>query len=659
MYVYLSPQPLSSTSSTSSSLLSSTSTSSSLLSSTSSTSSSLLSSTSSTSSSSLSSTSSTSSSLLSSTSTSSFLLSSTSSTSSSLLSSTSSTSSSLLSSTSTSSSLLSSTSSTSSSLLSSTSSTSSSLLSSTSSASSSLLSSTFSTSSSLLSSTSSTSSSLLSSTSSTSSLLSSTSSTSSSLLSSTSSTSSSLLSSTSSTSSSLLSSTSSTSSLLSSTSFTSPSLLSSTSSTSSSLLSSTSSTSSLLLAHFFQLEIHIVFSLFGLLDKVVFDPKRVPGPLQTVAASGIHCLFVYTPTDEDLQEGAHIQEGWVYGAKKTPAPYAFGTGKAGKAANILKGELFCYERMLFQHKLEDFDAFFGYNPTHPEKSTVKRGVVEVVIKTGTSRTALWYYMADPSAAASVPTLCRPDYQPGVLYLCQFPRSPHVLTISPFALKLESFFRLNGVKYESIEQIKFSQKSGWTPFIEENGQQMDDTGEIMRSFEKSGRATIDRSLSPAEKAITHAVSTMMEEHFIKTVFYWRYAKRMDTFVTLAVGPKFNKIMPPSLQEVWRMNQPNRTLERSVKGQLLRGGEDTLFRAADEDVRALSALLGDKDFFFGKQPHALDCIVFAHLAQVVYMPKLKFPFAQDFLQTECRNLLGFMERFKNRLWPDWETLASQKL
>ena len=42
----------------------------------------------------------------------------------------------------------------------------------------------------------------------------------------------------------------------------------------------------------------------------------------------------------------------------------------------------------------------------------------------------------------------------------------------------------------------------------------------------------------------------------------------------------------------------------------------------DLKALSILLGDNAFFFGATPHALDCTVFAHLAQFLYIP-IRFP------------------------------------
>ena len=52
----------------------------------------------------------------------------------------------------------------------------------------------------------------------------------------------------------------------------------------------------------------------------------------------------------------------------------------------------------------------------------------------------------------------------------------------------------------------------------------------------------------------------------------------------------------------------------------------------DLKALSVLLGHNAFFFGAAPHALDCTVFAHLAQFLYIP-IGFP-QESFLNAGIR-------------------------
>ncbi|KAA0200034.1 hypothetical protein HAZT_HAZT003110, partial [Hyalella azteca] len=76
----------------------------------------------------------------------------------------------------------------------------------------------------------------------------------------------------------------------------------------------------------------------------------------------------------------------------------------------------------------------------------------------------------------------------------------------------------------------------------------------------------------------------------------------------------------------------------------------------DLKVLSDLLGDKQFFFGETPSTLDVVAFANLAQLVYMdPEVSYSL-RDWLLENCANLKGFCDRLKDRAFPDWEEMCS---
>lgn len=68
--------------------------------------------------------------------------------------------------------------------------------------------------------------------------------------------------------------------------------------------------------------------------------------------------------------------------------------------------------------------------------------------------------------------------------------------------------------------------------------------------------------------------------------------------------------------------------------------------------MSQLLGDRKFFFGDQPHLLDCVAFAHVTQFAYIPFAGF---DEWLKTETPNLLAHCDRIKEKYWPDWERIC----
>lgn len=50
--------------------------------------------------------------------------------------------------------------------------------------------------------------------------------------------------------------------------------------------------------------------------------------------------------------------------------------------------------------------------------------------------------------------------------------------------------------------------------------------------------------------------------------------------------------------------------------------------------------------------LDCVAFAHICQFVYVP---FGGIKEYLESDCTNLLSFVERMKERYWPDWDEMC----
>ena len=77
--------------------------------------------------------------------------------------------------------------------------------------------------------------------------------------------------------------------------------------------------------------------------------------------------------------------------------------------------------------------------------------------------------------------------------------------------------------------------------------------------------------------------------------------------------------------WRDKQPAATLKIIAARRLASPqghSDEELWSFANDDLAALEALLGGRDFFFGAHASALDCAVFGHLIQFVDIP-MSFP------------------------------------
>eukprot|EP00457_Paulinella_chromatophora_P006517 gb/GEZN01006535.1/.p1 GENE.gb/GEZN01006535.1/~~gb/GEZN01006535.1/.p1 ORF type:complete len:504 (+),score=59.88 gb/GEZN01006535.1/:129-1640(+) len=128
-------------------------------------------------------------------------------------------------------------------------------------------------------------------------------------------------------------------------------------------------------------------------NKVLVKPGN-PGPLQFLPFMGgskpssANALFLYAGAIQyKLAIGIGSEEGWVYGA--VLAPNANQASITGDPAHILKGRILTWDPPTFQEQLALADELMGYDPSHPNE--VRREVVSVVRKDGSTTNAYWYY----------------------------------------------------------------------------------------------------------------------------------------------------------------------------------------------------------------------------------------------------------------------------
>eukprot|EP00808_Paulinella_micropora_P006418 g77457.t1 len=130
------------------------------------------------------------------------------------------------------------------------------------------------------------------------------------------------------------------------------------------------------------------------MDKVLIKPG--PPGLEVLIPSGLFltsCFFQYTSFVPAALKTGIITEGWVYGAKVTNKGGL--ATPTGVAEDIVKGQLICFSSSMMAEKLEANDGAFAYDPEHPYKGVLRRGLVDVVNRDGSTTKAVWYYEGNP------------------------------------------------------------------------------------------------------------------------------------------------------------------------------------------------------------------------------------------------------------------------
>lgn len=257
-----------------------------------------------------------------------------------------------------------------------------------------------------------------------------------------------------------------------------------------------------------------------------------------------------------------------------------------------------------------------------------------------------------------------DFEDEMVYLFQYTRSPVIPSISPFCLKLESWLKLHGIKYQNVDhKCKFRSKKGMLPFIELNGEEIADSNIVIETLSKKFDKSMPAQLSQDQKNVQHAMIAMVENHLHWTVVYWK-SKDVDNILK---GYKLN------LQSAIGSKAPASLLNFYFKYTFCRKGlkkvrsngmgvhtAEEIENFGKKDLQTLSEMLGDKEFFFGDEPAMLDLVVFSHVAQLVMVDKEYSCALRDYLEADCKNLVGLVNRMKDRCWNEhWENATGEEM
>lgn len=260
-----------------------------------------------------------------------------------------------------------------------------------------------------------------------------------------------------------------------------------------------------------------------------------------------------------------------------------------------------------------------------------------------------------SAPANKPSVHKTDYEKDVVYLYQFTRCPTLPGISPFCLKVETWLRMTQVKYENVDhKLKFKSKKGQLPFVELNGEEIADSDIIIKQLSQYFGKDLDAGLTTEECNISHAFSSMLNNHTGWVSRCWRY-RHPGQFLKAAqmdVKRMLNSKLPKGVLQFFFKLAFKSNVQQTIGHGLGRHTTEEILEFGKEDLKHLSQYLGTKQFFFGTEPHLLDCVAFAHLCQFVYVP---FGGLLEFMEQECANLLAFVERMKERYWADWDEIC----
>ncbi|MEZ5825026.1 MAG: glutathione S-transferase family protein [Geminicoccaceae bacterium] len=235
----------------------------------------------------------------------------------------------------------------------------------------------------------------------------------------------------------------------------------------------------------------------------------------------------------------------------------------------------------------------------------------------------------------------------MIVLFQFKRPDNLPNFSPFCMKLECFLRMAGLEYRN-EWITDPRKGpkGKAPWIELDGEIIGDSDLIIDRLVERYSIDVDGGLSPAERARGRAIAALLEDRLLYSALYSRW---IDPAGAALIKKSFFRDMP-------RLVAPLAfaMIQRSQRSKLHQQGtgrhsHDEIYAMGEGDIDALAALLGDRKFVHGNEPHRTDCTVHAFVANL-----LRTPFDNRLTRRAAThaNLVEYDRRMMRRFFPEYE-------
>ncbi|EDV29345.1 Failed axon connections-like protein [Trichoplax sp. H2] len=235
----------------------------------------------------------------------------------------------------------------------------------------------------------------------------------------------------------------------------------------------------------------------------------------------------------------------------------------------------------------------------------------------------------------------------VVRLHQFNACRPLPSCSPFVMKLETYLRMAKIKYCNDFSMTFGKRKGKIPWIELNGEEIEDTNFIMDHLNEFFQVDLDKDLSDEDRAKAHALKRMMEENTRwASITNVRFQNSAHISHTLKAAN-----LPSYLYLIFRYVLAGKVHKDMKKHGIGRHSTEEIQSIAIGDLKAVSAVLGHKKYMFGDQPSTIDAAMFGIISNIIYgnPPESSLTlYVKDYLP----NLNSYVERIKSNFWPDWE-------
>ncbi|MBL4802707.1 MAG: glutathione S-transferase family protein [Emcibacter sp.] len=215
--------------------------------------------------------------------------------------------------------------------------------------------------------------------------------------------------------------------------------------------------------------------------------------------------------------------------------------------------------------------------------------------------------------------------------------------SPFCAKVEAYLKMANLPYETHSGTEHMQNApkGKLPYIKEDDKLIADSSFIFKYLKEKHGDILDGHLSDEQKATTHAYMKMIDENLYWTIVHSRWQLDHNWII---LKDWFFSTLPFPL----KLFVPGMVRKSALKGLKSHGmgrhSDAEIAEIGDWDLRALSDLLADKEYFFGDHPSSLDATAYGILAQMYLLKDFTAPIYDK--ARKYKNLMDYTNRIHDK-------------
>ena len=223
--------------------------------------------------------------------------------------------------------------------------------------------------------------------------------------------------------------------------------------------------------------------------------------------------------------------------------------------------------------------------------------------------------------------------------------------SPFVMKVETYLRMTGQKYETVTGDVRKAPRTQLPVLEDGGNLIPDSTKILAHLEgKRGEGEkLDAHLDARQRAVAQAFKSMLEEHLYFGLLFMRWATDDGwTVFEPTLKDMLGKMGVPGLMKgMIAKSARKQVIGRTARQGIGRAPRAEVVGACNHIVDSLCEALGDSPYMWGDKPTTYDATTYAFAAGAL-CPAFDNEVRKH--AASKKNLVAYEERLREKYWKD---------